>query len=289
MNYLYYPGCSLEGPAREYDLSTRALLNSLDVSLTELPDWTCCGATAAESVSYLLSLALPARVLAIAERVDDCDQVVVPCSSCYLNLKKVEEKVKKDPALLEKLNIVLGAEDLSFTNSTKVKHLLEVLSKDICLDTIQKKTKKNLASLTIAPYYGCQCLRPYSVFDDPEVPTTMGPLLKAVGAKVHQWGMGPKCCGASQMTTKSDIAVNYITDILRAAKGADAIVTVCPMCQMNLDAYQEKVCSAAKEDLHISVLYLPQLLGTAFGLSAEELGYDLNLSVSKNLKQKMKL
>ncbi|MBT6341679.1 MAG: disulfide reductase, partial [Desulfobacula sp.] len=97
MNYLYYPGCSLEGPAREYDLSTRALLNSLDVSLTELPDWTCCGATAAESVSYLLSLALPARVLAIAERVDDCDQVVVPCSSCYLNLKKVEEKVKKDP------------------------------------------------------------------------------------------------------------------------------------------------------------------------------------------------
>ncbi|MCP3900088.1 MAG: disulfide reductase, partial [Desulfobacteraceae bacterium] len=131
MNYLYYPGCSLEGTSREYDISTRALCSSIDISLSEIPDWTCCGATAAESVSYLLSLSLPARVLAIAEKMDDCDQLLVPCSACYLNLKKVGEKVKKDPVLLENLNTVLGAENLSLKNSTKVKHLLEVLSKDI--------------------------------------------------------------------------------------------------------------------------------------------------------------
>ncbi|MFH2093980.1 MAG: CoB--CoM heterodisulfide reductase iron-sulfur subunit B family protein [Pseudomonadota bacterium] len=287
MNYLYYPGCSLEGTAQEYDMSTRALLNLLDISYTEISDWTCCGATAAESVSYLLSLSLPARVLAIAEKMDNGDQVLVPCSSCYLNLKKVEEKIKQDPALLTRLNTVLNAEDLRLTKHIKVKHLLEVLSKDIHPDTIRAKTRHSLDMLTIAPYYGCQCLRPYPVFDDPEVPVSMEPLLSAVGAKVHQWDMGSKCCGASQMATKSDIAIKYVADILRAAKGADAIVTVCPMCQMNLEAYQEKACNMAKEDLHMSILYLPQLLGTALGLPTEKLGYDLNLSVSKDLRLKM--
>ena len=121
MSYLYYPGCSLEGTSQEYNISTRALFSSLDISLNEIPEWTCCGASAAESVSYLLSLSLPARVLALAEKMDDCDQLLVPCSACYLNLKKVEEKVKKDPVLLENLNTILEAENLSLKKKIPLK------------------------------------------------------------------------------------------------------------------------------------------------------------------------
>ncbi len=287
MNYLYYPGCSLEGTAREYDLSTRAVLSALDVSVTEITDWNCCGATAAESVSQLLSVSLPARVLAIAEAMENTDDILVPCSSCYLNLKKVGELTKKEPALLEHINTVLETENLTFTNRKQVKHLLEVLSVDITADPIRERVKISLDGFTIAPYYGCQCLRPYPVFDDPEQPVSMEPLLTAVGATVFDWDMGARCCGASQMATKSDIAVNYVADILRTAKGADAIVTVCPMCQMNLEAYQKKACSTAGEDLHMSVLYLPQLLGIALGLSTEATGLGFNLSVSQSLRQKM--
>jgi len=288
MNYLYYPGCSLEGTSREYDLSTRALLSSLDVPITEIPEWTCCGASAAESVSYLLSMALPARVLALAEKMEDCDSVLVPCSACYLNLKKVEETVKTDLNLLGKINTVLAEEDLALKNVTRVKHLLEVLSKDIGADPINSKLKKPLSNLSIAPYYGCQCLRPFPVFDDPESPSSMEPLIQATGASVFQWNMGGKCCGASQMNTKSGIAQNYVADILRAAKGADAIVTVCPMCQINLEAYQKKISSTTGEDLSISIIYLPQLIGIALGISEKELGLNFNLAITNDFKKKIK-
>jgi len=223
----------------------------------------------------------------MAEKAGNCDQVVVACSSCYLNLKKVEIQIKQDPELHMRLNSVLEAEGLCLTGGIRVKHLLEVLSKEIPLEQIKRITQKPLGNLSIAPYYGCQCLRPYPVFDNPEFPMTMVPILETIGAKVHQWNMGARCCGASQMTLKSDTAIRYVTDILRAAQGADAIVTVCPMCQMNLEAYQNQANRYADQNLNISILYLPQLLGIAFGLSREKIGISFNLSMLKGLKQNL--
>ena len=141
--------------------------------------------------------------------------------------------------------------------------------------------------MSIAPYYGCQCLRPYPVFDDPEVPQSMEPILHAVGASVHSWDMGGKCCGASHMTTKPDVGLELVVAILKEAKGADAIVTVCPMCQMNLEAYQKKISRKYKEDLEISILYLPQLLGMALGLSEKDVRLDLNLAVTDSFRKKI--
>ena len=168
MKYLYYPGCSLEGTAREYDLSTRAIMRSAGVDLLELEDWTCCGASAAAATSYMLSLALPARNLALAEKMGDGMEVLVPCSACYLNLKKVEEKIKKDPELLARLNTILKAEGLQLSGKVRVRHLLDVIANDLGPELIRSLAKKSLGDLTVAPYYGCQCLRPYAVFDDPE-------------------------------------------------------------------------------------------------------------------------
>jgi len=132
--------------------------------------------------------------------------------------------------------------------------------------------------MVIAPYYGCQALRPYVVFDDPECPQSMEPLIEAIGAKVHHWDMGGKCCGASHTTTKPEVGIELVSAILKKAKGADAIVSVCPMCQMNLEAFQDKISEYRHEDLHIPVLYLPQLLGLAIGLTDKELCLDSNLS-----------
>ena len=289
MKYLYYPGCSLEGTALEYNFSTRAFMQELGAELIEIEDWTCCGASAAEATSHLLSLALPAFVLAKAEKMGGEEEILVPCSACYLNLKKVEEKIRKDPELLDKINIILAEEKLHLNGQVRVRHLLDVVANDVGSEKIFARVKKPFTDLIIAPYYGCQCLRPFSVFDDPEEPRSMEGVIKAAGAKIHHWNMGGRCCGASHMTTKPEVALDLVAAILKAARGADAIVTVCPMCQMNLEAYQKKISGMCKEDLSMPILYLPQFLGLALGLSEQDLRLDLNISILKAFLDKWML
>lgn len=279
MTYLYYPGCSLEGTAREYDHATRALLGALEVELVEIEGWTCCGASAAEAQSELLSIALPARNLALAEAMDEkAADILVPCSACYLNLKRAAEETAKEPALLSKVNAALEPEGLVLRGKKRVRHLLDVLTTDIGAAELAARVRTGMDAYTVAPYYGCQCLRPYVVFDDPEAPTSMEPLLLATGAAVHEWPMAAQCCGASLMNIRPEIAREMVAGILSGARGADAIVTVCPMCQMNLEGYQNAVSRAAGRDLHQAIVYLPQFLGLALGLSPADLSLDLNLS-----------
>jgi heterodisulfide reductase subunit B len=287
MQYIYYPGCSLEGSALEYDISTRAMLAKIGVELLELDDWTCCGATAAQSVGRLLSLALPARNLALAQQMDRELDILVPCSACYLNLKKVAVEIGTDPELLAQINAVLAPEHLTLSGPVAVKHLLEVLVDDIGPARLADKISRPLPGLTVAPYYGCQCLRPYAVFDDPERPRSMEELIRAAGADVFDWSMGPRCCGASHMNTKMEVGLALCGAILAAAQGADVIVTVCPMCQMNLEGYQKKVCRTAAQVMPISVLYLPQLLGLAMGIAGQDLNIDLNLAITKDFQGKI--
>jgi heterodisulfide reductase subunit B len=260
---------------------------ALESELLEIEGWSCCGASAATASSRLLSLALPARNLALAERNEALSDILVPCSACYLNLKRVEETLKSDPGGQVELNQVLEAEALQIQGRKRVRHLLDVLSRDVGPEGISKKRKKRLGPLRVAPYYGCQCLRPYAVFDDPEKPRSMEALIEATGAVVHDWHMGAKCCGASHITTEMDVGLKLVTGILKDARGADAIVTVCPMCQMNLEAYQGKIARQAKEPLAVTVLYLPQLLGLCLGISLEDLGIDKNLSVTDAFRQRL--
>jgi len=286
MKYLYYPGCSLEGTSVEYNISTKVLMKALDGQLEEIEDWSCCGATAAESNSQLLSYVLPARNLALAEKMKLSKQILVPCSACYLNLKKTEEIIKKDKILFEKINMALAEEDLVLKGDVIVRHLLDVLSKDVDIEKIKDISQNKMAGLTIAPYYGCQCLRPFTVFDDPEEPHSMDALIQATGAGVFKWDMGAQCCGASNTSTKPEAGMELVGRILKAAKGADAILTVCPMCQMNLESNQKKISHKQGIDLDIPVLFLPQFLGLAMGMIPKDVGLNLNLSNTGPLTQK---
>lgn len=280
MNYRYYPGCSLEGSAREYDISTRAVMAALGVELQELEGWTCCGASAAGASSRLLSLVLPARNLALAEASEEPQTLMVPCSACYLNLRRVTETIRSSPGWKDRINEALGVDGLSLSGTLSVRHLLDILSRDIGATGVQAVVRKPLAGLRIAPYYGCQCLRPYPVFDDPELPTSMEPIIEATGASVFRWHMAGACCGASHIHTHYDAALVMIGGILEDAAGADAIVTVCPMCQLNLEAFQHRIRTESGRRIDMPVLYLPQLIGIAAGLSPSELGLGLNLSKS---------
>ncbi|MBW1722283.1 MAG: CoB--CoM heterodisulfide reductase iron-sulfur subunit B family protein [Deltaproteobacteria bacterium] len=289
MKYIYYPGCSLEGTALEYNLSTRAVLAALGADLSDLEDWTCCGASAAEASSRLLSLVLAARNLALAERSGEEGGVLIPCSACYLNLRRVGEQVRQEPDLKQKINEALAEEDLRYEGGLAVRHLLEVLVVDFGPERTAERVTRPLKGVKVAPYYGCQALRPYATFDDPQMPRSMEPLIEALGAEVHPWSLGAKCCGAALMNTKREVALELTGALLEGAEGADCIVTVCPMCQMNLEAYQDTLSRQRGRDLHLSILYLPQLMGLAFGLPEEDLHLDMNLALYPALKARLNI
>lgn len=280
MHYHYYPGCSLEGTAKEYDLATRALMQVMAVDFTEIETWTCCGASAAPGVSRLLALSLAARNLALAERAKANTDILVPCSACYLNLRQAAETLRTDPVALRETNEVLSEEALSVTGAIRVRHLLDVLSTDIGASAVAERLTRALEGLVVAPYYGCQCLRPYTAFDDPQAPTSMNGLIRATGASVLKWRMGPRCCGASHMTTHMDQGLQLTGAILSAAQDADVIATVCPMCQINLEGFQQKIAKRTGQEITVTVLYLPQLLGLALGIDTHALGLEFNLAIA---------
>jgi heterodisulfide reductase subunit B2 len=285
--YLYYTGCTLETSAKEYDLSTRAFLERLGLDLVEIDDWTCCGASAAEASSMLLSRSLAARNLALAAAQLPGTDILVPCSACYLNLKRAQVESAADAGLRGRLNEVLAEEGLRLDSAPPVRHLLDVLTRDVGAAQVAERVVRPLTGLKVAAYYGCQCLRPYPIFDDPEKPTSMDALVRAAGADVFPWEMKARCCGAAHLTTKRSVGLKLVAAILKSAQGADLVVTVCPMCQLNLEAYQGAASRLAGEDLAIPILYLPQLLGLALGLDAEAVGLSLNLAISEQLKQRL--
>ncbi|MFH1913022.1 MAG: CoB--CoM heterodisulfide reductase iron-sulfur subunit B family protein [Pseudomonadota bacterium] len=278
MKYAYYPGCSLMESAREFDVSVRAVMDRLGVELMEIPDWTCCGASAAEPVSKLMNYALPARNLAIVQDELPGLDILAPCSACYLNLLKVNREVVGQRHLHGRVNEVLAASGLTYRGEVKVRHLLDVLLNDVGAGIMAQKVARGLEGMKLAPYYGCQILRPYPVFDSPGRPASMEPIIRAMGGEVHEWECGNRCCGASLMVGHRDVALHSVAAILDQAEGADAVVTVCPLCQMNLEVYQGQAVKVGGR--RIPVLYLTQLMSLALGLGESDVQLGKNLTLN---------
>jgi heterodisulfide reductase subunit B len=285
MKYSYMPGCSLLSTARGYDTSARAVIRELGSELIELEDWNCCGANALESVSYLLSVAMPARNLALAEALNR--DLVTSCSSCFLNLFKVNHRLKREPELRKKLDAILGAAGLQYQGKAKVRHLLDVVANDIGVEAVTKRVERKLSGLKVVPYYGCQTVRPYGEYDGPYLPNSMDTLIEAVGAEPYPYLWKTVCCGGVLMTTEKSIGRKLVADLLGAAKGADCIVTVCPMCQMNLDAYQGEAAAELGMKVRIPVLFLTQLMGLAFNLPEKDLLLGQNIASVRGLLRQL--
>jgi heterodisulfide reductase subunit B len=285
MNYTYFPGCSQESTAFNYDVSARAVMKALDSPLVDLPDWNCCGATGADVVSDLLSFALPARNLAKAQALGD--QIVTICSACYLNLFRVNSHLADDSRLQENLNTVLGQVKLHYEGDVRVRHLLELLVTDIGVKTVAQRVVRRLGGIRVAPYYGCLVVRPYSEFDGPDLPMSMDNLLAALGAEVVPYSMKTRCCGGVLMTTRKDIGVKLVGDLLAPVRDVDCVVTVCPLCQLNLEAYQREVAGEVGAPVHVPVVYFTQLMGLAFGLPESDLKMNAGLIGTQQLMSRI--
>ena len=274
--YLYYPGCSVKGTGRAYEESLLAVFGRLGLGLTELDDWNCCGATAYMSVDEAQSVALAGRNLALAERQGK--DLVTPCNACWLVLRKTQIALGGNGELAATVTRAMADVGLDYAGTTNVRHPLDVLVNDLGVGALREKVTDPLEGLRVAPYYGCQIVRPYPVFDDADNPRTMDVLLEAAGAEVVDFPAKTKCCGGSQTGTLPEIGIGLVTDLTRAAHaaGANVIATICPLCQFNLEAYQGNVV----RNLGIApipVVYVTQLLGLALGLTPEAVGLHRSL------------
>jgi heterodisulfide reductase subunit B len=266
MKYAYFPGCSLKGSGKAFEESMLRLFEALGIELEELEDWNCCGATAYMSIDEVTAAALATRNLALAERTGL--PLAVPCAGCFGVLRKAEHLQKTYPDIRNRVAQGLSAAGLSYAGTADVRHPLQILAQDLGAKAVRAKVKRPLKGLKVAPYYGCKLVRPEAPFDDPYAPQTMETLLKSVGARVVDFALKTRCCGGSLTGTLPEVGLGLNYDILREAqrREADVIATACPLCQFNLECYQDDMRRQHPELKPMPVVYFTQLIGIALGL-----------------------
>lgn len=265
-----YPGCSLKGSSREYRESVIAIAKKAGIELTEVPDWNCCGATAAHNLNKELSLSLPLRILALAEQ-DGMDELLVPCAACYSRLGITAHEMKHDAALKEK---VMGHIEMPYEGKVKVINIVQFIEKYL-LDKLDEAKKEDFKH-KVACYYGCLLVRPNKIleFDRTENPQSMDRVMEKIGAEPIDWAYKTECCGAGHSITRTDIVAKLSGTIVKDAadRGAKAIVVACPMCHSNLDMRRPEINKFLGKKYDIPAIYISQAIGLALGIDKKELG-----------------
>jgi len=266
-----YPGCSLEGTAAGFEISLEKALGALEITLPHVRDWNCCGATSAHALDHRLYLALNLRNLALAED-QGFSEILAPCAACYHRLASAAFELGKDNELLERLN---GETGLKYDGSVTVRNILDYLANVVGTGRIAQAVVRPLSGLKVVCYYGCLNTRIPRMkgFDVTENPTSMDRIVRALGAEALDWSYKTDCCGASLFISSESTASRLVSKILKdaVARGADCIAVACPMCHNNLDTIQNDIRRAYDIPRPMPVLFITQLMGLSFGMTASEL------------------
>lgn len=278
MKYALYPGCAAKGATPELYQSTMAIVGRLGIDVVELQAASCCGAGVISEADPDVALALNARTFAQAEQLGL--DVMTICGTCQ-GIMGAASKRLKDPAVRERINRMLAPEGVTYRGTTQVKHLLWIVVREVGLQRLREQIRLPMSDFRIAPFYGCYILRPSwdLGFDDPENPTSLEKVIRAVGGESVTYAGRTKCCGFPIILEREAIAVAMAGQNMKEAKeeGADFMVTPCPLCHMSLDIYQDRAGRAVNTPLNLPILHLPQLLGLAMGIPAKDLGVSRHL------------
>ena len=276
LKYAYFPGCSLESTASEYNQSVKAVSARLGIELVDIPDWNCCGASAAHSMNRQLAHALAGRNLALSEKTGL--DMMVACPACYIRFRTTYQVAKDEPIQKLAIENYIG---MSYRANHQIRHLLDVIYTEVGLDTIKSQVTHPLKNLKVVCYYGCYLVRPPKIvaFDDPENPLIMDKIITALGAEVRDWSGKVDCCGGSLSLNKKAIASKLVHDISDMARkvGAEAIITACPLCQSNLETRQDN------KKNKIPIIYFTELMGLAMDIPDSRLWFKKHLISPLNL------
>jgi heterodisulfide reductase subunit B2 len=258
MKYSYYPGCSLKGTAKDYAESIAGLCDFLGIELDEIPDWNCCGATAAHSINQRASIALAARTLTLAAKMPQAE-MLVPCPMCFNRLKTANYALQQDP--YNRLEITL-------TGSVPILwDLANFFAGEEMLEIVARKIRKSLRGLKVVCYYGCMANRPPEITgaQDCEDPQALDRIVASLGGTPIPWPYKTDCCGASQRISLERVENKLVEKLMDMARrvGAQAIVVSCQMCQANLDMYKERAGMGSGGKSPLPIYYFTELIGLA--------------------------
>jgi heterodisulfide reductase subunit B len=291
----YYPGCALEGSGGPYDRSTRALVKALDLKMTDLDDWNCCGAMEVKNIHPMLQTYMSARNMAIAAEKMGCDTVMAPCNGCYHNLKKAEYECATDAETMQTVqDLAKKADDPVYQGNVRTLHLLEWLMEELGPEGVKARIRNSLKGVKIANYYGCMYTRPRQIFPEKDQgpgsessnkPHFMDDLLEAAGAVNVDFPLKTACCGGAHTLSDSDTSTQLVLNLLQAAEecGAEIIATECPTCHSGLEMHQIRAEESFGIKTNVRIVYFTQLLGLALGLSARKVALHENVSDSIDL------
>ena len=290
MELAYYPGCSLHASSQLYDIQCKMVFDNLGIELKEIEDWNCCGATAAAKTDDFLAIALPARNLGIADATG-LPEIMIPCSSCYSRTLVSQKRLSCDPELKNAINAELGQK---VEGKIKVSNILEVLRTKVDSGEISNKAGKKLEGLKAAYYYGCLLTRfpcDVTVTDDVENPQGMEIVCKSLGVETVDWSYKTDCCGASASVNDAEESQLLMSRIMKdaAARGANCYVATCPLCQFNLDAYQDEVGKKYGIDQRLPVYFITELIGLSMGFDPIAMQVDRHLTDAMGLLKELKL
>ncbi len=275
MDIGYYPGCTLKASSGLYDVQSRRVFDEIGIQLNEIEDWNCCGATSAGKVDDFLAIAMPARNIGIAESAG-FSEMVIPCSACYSRTLVAQQHLLDHPELKTELNAELSS---PVEGTVKVSSILEVLLTAVESGALKERATRKLKGIKPVCYYGClqtRFPRDVPVPDDVENPQGMETVLKAIGVKALDWNYKTDCCGASASVNDDETGLVLMARIMKDAvsRGANCFVVTCPMCQMNMDAYQDKFCEKHGIPERLPVFFITEMIGLAMGISVADLQID---------------
>jgi len=283
--YAFYPGCVMPTEQYALEMAIRQIMPKVDVELVDVKGFSCCGEPL-KSVNQLMTLTLSARNIAIAEK-EGLD-IFTPCPMCHLALTDCKKVLDSNPEMKERVNKYLADESLVYTGDINIVQTVELLHDIIGIDKIKELVKKPLKDLKIATHYGCHLIRPSEIGRpvDSENPQKIENILKAIGGKPVDYPEKLDCCGGLLNANLPESALTKTGQKLQKVQeaGFDVFVDVCPWCHRQYDSKQTKAGETVAAKLEVPVLYFSQLLGFAFGISKDKLGFDLNLSPVDKLK-----
>jgi heterodisulfide reductase subunit B len=269
----YFPGCSASSSASEYDLTVRSTADVLNIKLVEPPGWVCCGSSSAHATDSTQAHVFPLRTMATIERMG-MTTVTSPCSNCFARLKMAEFEGTQDKQAMEQVTAIT---DYQYQGKVKVQHFVDTIMEHATEEQLAEKVRRPLEGLKVACYYGCLITRPVKATgaENPEYPMKMDYLLRSLGAETVDWSYKTDCCGGSLSVTQTELALEMSEAILKDARacGAEAVITMCPMCHMNLDARQADM----KTSFDMPIFHSTQLTTLAFGLDVKDSHFNKNI------------
>ncbi|MAR34153.1 MAG: heterodisulfide reductase subunit B [Chloroflexi bacterium] len=291
MKYAFYPGCVARGGAPELYDSAMAVMKKLDIELEELTKAACTGAGVLQEKNLKMGDVLNVRTFAMAENMGL--PILVLCSTCQGVMSQANYRVKKNPEYLKEINEILAEENLEYKGTTDIKHLLWVIIEDIGLEKLKSTFTKELTGMNMAPFYGCYMVRPSDALGFKENPireTSVEELIEAVGGNVTDFSGKTACCGFPILFINQANSMKMVANHTGTAKdkGADAMVTPCPLCHLNLDGYQAKARRQVRNDkADLPIIHVPQLIGLAMGMKEKELGLQKHIVSTKDIVKKV--